>query len=191
LIESMPAQAWFALAVPDVGQALGKVATALKANPLIASQYGRVAQAFRARTGLDLDKDLLTLGDVGLFARGTTPPTVRGTLVTEARRATLRRARALAATHAKDKLAVMAPRSAAEPLGETPLFKKAAATIGSRPTLFVNFGPALSLAAKSSHHRSDAHFQRAFPRLRNIEYIAAGARRDGGLDVARGVIGLR
>jgi hypothetical protein len=191
LIESMPAQAWLALAVPDVGQALGRVATALKANPLIASQYDRVAHAFRARTGLDLDKDLLTLGDVGLFARGATPATVRGTLVAEARRTTLRRLRALAATHAKHKLAVTPPRSAANPLGDTPLFKKAAAAIGSRPTLFVNFGPALDLAAASPHHRSDSHFKRALPRLRHIEYIAAGARRDGDLDVARGVIGLR
>jgi hypothetical protein len=191
LIESMPARAWLALAVPDVGQALGKVATALKANPLIASQYARVADAFRARTGLDLDRDLLTLGDVGVFARGTTASTVRGTLVVQSRRATLRRLRALVGAHAKHRVAVMPPRPAVEPLGQTPLFKKAADAIGGRPTLFVDFAPALQVAATSPHHRSDEHFQRALPRLRHIEYIAAGARRDGDLDVVRGVIGLR
>lgn len=191
LIESMPASAWLALAVPDVGQALGKVVSALKASPLIASQYARVAEAFRARTGLDPDTDLLTLGDVGVFARGTTPSTVRGTLVVESGRATLSRLRALATTHAKRRVNVMPPRPAAETLGTTPLFKKAAALIGQRPTLFVDFAPALVLAAASPHHRSDSHFRRALPRLRHIEYIAAGARREGGLDVARGVIGLR
>ena len=191
LIESMPAQAWLALAVPDVGQALGKVATALKANPLIASQYGRVADAFRRRTGLDLEKDLLTLGDVGVFARGTTPATVRGTLVVESRRATLRRLRALIAAHAKHRVAVRPPRRPVTALGDTTLFKKAAAAVGSRPTLFVDLGPALGLAAASPHHRSDAHFQEALPRLRHIEYVAAGVRREDGLDVARGVIGLR
>jgi Protein of unknown function (DUF3352) len=191
LIESMPASAWLALAVPDVGPALGKVVTALTANPLIASQYARVADAFRTRTGLDLAKDLLTLGDVGVFARGTTPSTVRGTLVVQSGRATLRRLRALAAKHAKHRVHVMPPRPAADALGDTPLFEKAAAVIGQRPTLFVDFAPALKLAAASPHHHSDAHFQRALPRLRHIEYVAAGARREGGLDVARGVIGLR
>jgi hypothetical protein len=86
---------------------------------------------------------------------------------------------------------VDAPATAAQALGTTPLFAKANAAIGSRPTLFVDFAPALRLAAASPHHRDDAHFQRALPRLRHVEYIAAGARRDEGLDVVRGVIGLR
>jgi hypothetical protein len=186
LIESAPADAWLALAVPDVGRTLTKVADALKANPLIAAQYAQVAERVRARTGLDLDKDILTLGDVGLFARGSS-----ATLEAEAGTATLQRLRALAASRTKHRLRVSAPVDAATTLGGTPLFEKAAAAIGARPTLFVDFGAALRVAAASPHHRDDAHFERALPRLRHIEYVAGGAVRDSDLDVARGVIGLR
>lgn len=186
LIESLPADAWLGLAVPDVGQMLGKVVGALKSNPLIAAQYANIAQRVRARTGLDIDKDILTLGDVGLFARGDT-----ATLVAEARATTLLRLRALIGPRAHHRLRVTGPVHAANALGDTPLFKKAAAAIGQRPTLFVDFAAALKVAATSPHHRGDSHFKRALPHLRHIEYIAGGARRDGGLDVVRGVIGIR
>ena len=191
LIESMPAGAWLALAVPDVGQTLSKVADALKANPLIAAQYGQVAQRFRQRTGLDLDNDILKLGDVGLFAKGTTKSSLSATVVAESQGATLRRLQALASQAKHGHLQVRAPKRAAQPLGATPLFAKAKAAIGQRPTLLVDFASALALAAKSPHHRGDAEFQRMLPRLRHVEYVAAGARQDGGLDVARAVIGLR
>jgi hypothetical protein len=191
LIESFPADAWLALAVPDVGDALGKLATALKANPLIATQYEHVVEQVRARTSVDLDKDILTLGDVGLYARGTTKTAAAARLVLESRAVALGRLRALIEPRAHDRLRVSGPTNAPDALGETALFRKAAAAIGERPTLFVDFGPALELAASSPHHRDDAHFKRALPRLRQIEFVAAGARREGGLDVARGVIGLR
>jgi hypothetical protein len=191
LIESMPADAWLALAVPDVGQALSKVADALKANPLIAAQYGQVTQLFRQRTGLDLENDILKLGDVGLFASGTTRSSLSATVVAQSPAATLRRLQALASQAKHGQLRVRAPKRAAQPLGSTPLFAKAKAAIGQRPTLLVDFASALALAAKSPHHRGDAEFKRALPRLRHIEYVAAGARQDGGLDVARAVIGLR
>ena len=186
LIESMPADAWLALAVPDVGQTLGKIAGALRSNPLIAARYAEVASRIRTRTGIDLDQDILTLGDVGLFARGRT-----GTVVAEAGAQTLQRLRAFVEPRAHGRLQVSGPVHPDETIGSTPLFQKAAAAIGQRPTLFVDFGPALDVAAASPHHRDDARFKRALPRLRHIEYIAAGARRDGGLDVARAVIGLR
>jgi hypothetical protein len=191
LIESMPARAWLALAVPDVGQALSKVTTALKANPLIASQYGQVAQRVRAATGVSLDKDILTLGDVGLFALGSTPSTVSATVVAESNAGSLRRLQALAGKARHGRVQVRRPSQAAQPLGSTALFQKAASAIGGRPTLFVDFAPALRLAAASPKHRGDAHFRSALPRLKHIEYITAGARREGDLDVARGVIGLR
>jgi hypothetical protein len=76
-------------------------------------------------------------------------------------------------------------------LGDTVLFKKAASMIGQRPTLLVDVAPALALAAASPHHKSDRHFQEALPRLRHIEFVAAGARRDNGIDVLRAVVGLR
>jgi hypothetical protein len=87
-----------------------------------------------------------------------------------------------------------ATRAAAHPsarLGSTALFQKAAAAIGQRPTLFVDFGSALKLAAQSPRHAQDAHFQKALPHLEHVEYVAVGARRDDGLDVVRAVVGLR
>ena len=192
LIEAMPADAWLALAVPDVGQALSKIANALKANPLIASQYAAVAAKVRARTGLDLDRDILGLGDVGVFATGATPTAAGATVVLQsARRASLRRFRALMPAKASGRVRFARAARAKDRLGDTALFQKAAAAIGQRPTVFVDFSRALDLAAASPRHESDAHFQRALPYLRHIEFVAAGARRDAGLDVARGVIGLR
>jgi hypothetical protein len=76
-------------------------------------------------------------------------------------------------------------------LGDSDLFRKAAAAIGERPTVFVDVGPALKLAAASPHHRADERFQRALPRLQHLEYAALGARREGNLDVLRAVLGLR
>lgn len=186
MIESLPADAWLALAVPDVGPTLRKALDALKANPLIAAGYAQIAARIQAQTGISIDNDVLTLGDVGLFARGQT-----ATVVAQARAQTLRRLRAFALSRAAHRVRVSGPVRAANPLGATPLFRKAAAAIGRRPTLFVDFGAALRVAVASPHHHDDARFKRALPRLRHIEYVAAGARRDGGLDVARAVIGLR
>jgi hypothetical protein len=76
-------------------------------------------------------------------------------------------------------------------LGGTDLFRKAAAAVGERPTFFMDFAPALQLAASSPHHRADKHFQQALPHLQHLEYAAVGARREGKLDVVRAVLGLR
>jgi hypothetical protein len=186
MIESLPADAWLALAVPDVGKTLAKVVRALQANPLIGAQYAQVEKRVRDRTGIDLGEDILTLGDVGLFARGNS-----ATVVAEAREQTLERLRALIGPRAHDRLRVGGPVHASSGLGDTPLFRKATGALGGRPTLFVDFGAALKVAEASPRHRDDAHFERARPRLRHIEYVAGGVRRTGGLDVARGVIGLR
>ncbi|HEX4718194.1 MAG TPA: DUF3352 domain-containing protein [Thermoleophilaceae bacterium] len=217
LIESLPTGSWLAAAMPDVGQALGTIAGALQANPLIGGTYAHVVDQIRARTGLDLDKDVLAaVGDVGVYVQGTTLRTVRGGAVIESPKPatlarTLRRVPALINRNADGHVVAAARvggfdvkgRRMAHPfqvrraphmsgkLGQTDLFKKAAAAIGERPTLFVDFAKALALAARSPHHSSDADFKQALPRLRRIEFVAAGARRDGGLDVLRGVLGLR
>jgi hypothetical protein len=87
-----------------------------------------------------------------------------------------------------------ATRAALRPsgrLGDTGLFRKAAAALGGRPTLFLDVAPALQLAGSSPHHRGGEQFQKLLPQLRHIEYLAVGARRDGKLDVVRAVLGLR
>jgi Protein of unknown function (DUF3352) len=217
LIESFPADSWLALAVPKAGAALGKLEAALKSNPLIGAEFANIAASVRAQTGIDLDKDVVaSLGDVGMFVRGTTPATVAATLVTRPTRPgalanTMKRLPAVivaktrgrakvtpqasgfdvAGPRGKRRLLVRTGVRAQTKLGNTALFRTAAALIGQRPTFFVNVGPALDLAAKAPRHKSDEHFKAALPRLRHVEYVAAGARRDAGLDVLRGVIGLR
>jgi hypothetical protein len=234
LIETLPADSWLALALPNVGDALGTLAGALKANPLIGAQYQRVVAQVRASTGLDLEKDVLAaIGDVGVFARGSSPATAGGALVVQSPEpatlaSTVRRLPALirhagnadvrvASRGARgfDVTAAQAPKAvqvrvsgdravaaygaralhAAEHpagrLGDTPLFRAAAAAVGARPTLFVDIAPALELAARSPHHRADNSLRRALPQLQQLEYLAAGARREGKLDVVRAVLGLR
>jgi Protein of unknown function (DUF3352) len=232
LIDAMPADSWLALAVPQVGQALTRIVQALKANPLVAAQYERVLAQVRASTGIDLEKDVLaTVGDVGLFARGTTPKTVGGGLVVQsdhpaALAATVRKLPPLINANAHGRVRMNAAsggfdihgrhalqpvevrttgqgaiatygaaalRAARHPngrLGDSSLFQKAATAVGSRPTLFVAFAPALQLAAASPHHKNDADFKQALPHLQHIDFVAVGARRDGGLDVLRTVIGI-
>ena len=199
LIESLPADSWLALALPDVGQSLGKLAGALQSNPFTGLKFGQFSAKVKKATGLDLQRDVLAVvGDLGLYVRGTSPRSVHGTLVVGSRRGAssarlLRNGRrALPARAAKRVTLVAASKLHPKArMGDTPLFQKAAAMIGGRPTLLVDFQKALALAETAPHHRNDAHFQKALPHLRHIEYAAAGARRDGGVDVLRGVLGLR
>jgi hypothetical protein len=213
LIESLPASSWLALAVPDVGPALGQLVGALQPNPLIAGAVESVRVAVKAKTGLDLQRDVIdSVGDVAAFALGTTKRTAgAGVLVQTKRPAVLaaalgrlqalmpaKRHAALRVTTSSNRVAaghgaaaLAAALDPAAKLGATPLFKKAAVAVGRRPTLFVDFGKAMTLAANAPHHKNDAHFKRALPRLRHVEYVAAGARRDAGLDVIRTVIGVR
>jgi hypothetical protein len=217
LIESFPASAWLAFAVPDVGQALGKLSGSLMSNPLIAAQAARVTDDVRRQTGIDLTKDVLgALGDVGLFVRGSAPKRVSGVVVaqptspgaldntmkklptvieskTRGQATVTPRAAGFDATgpHGQRLLVRTSVDSGVAKLGNTVLFKKATAVIGQRPSFFLNAGPALALAAQSPHHKSDDDFKNALPRLRHVQYVAAGARRDGDLDVLRGVVGLR
>lgn len=200
LIDSMPADAWLAAAVPDVGQTLQTIVTALQGNALIAGHVQQLLARVKAQTGIDIQRQVIdALGDVGVFVRGAKPRSLRADLwlqspkpgqlkdaVAKALALAPRRPHGLRVTVAKHIRPLPGPR-----LAQTDAFAKAQAIIGGRPTLFVDFVRALRVAAASPHHRGDAHFKHAEPRLRHIEYIAAGARRDGGLDVVRGVVGLR
>ena len=208
LIESLPSDSWLALALPDVGRALGRVAGALRSNPLIASQYQGVLAGVRTRTGVDLQRDVFdSVGDIGAFIRGKTKATVNGAVVVESTRPNRlgRKIALLPRLPAEVRVtsvggrvivahgpgATRAAQSRARALGSTDLFRTAADALGSRPTLFVDFAPALRLAAASPHHRNDPHFQHVLPRLQHLEYLVVGARRDGDLDVVRAVLGLR
>jgi hypothetical protein len=82
LIEQLPADSWFAFALPGVGKSLQKVVDTLRLNPLIAGQYRQVTRKLRIETGLDLEGQVLAgIGNVGGFVRGGSPRTVGGALV--------------------------------------------------------------------------------------------------------------
>lgn len=209
LIDTMPADAWAAAAIPDVGAALGKLVTGLRANPLIASHVQSALARVKAHTGIDFDRDLVAgLGDLGGFVRGTTHGTVAGAVLAESSRpARLAAAlRKMARAHRRKRLHVQtasgrvvaagtaaAARAALRPgeLGGTQRFRAASELIGQRPTLFLAFDKALTLAAASPHHQGHAGFRRALPILRRVSFDATGVRRDGRLDVVRTVVGLR
>jgi hypothetical protein len=76
-------------------------------------------------------------------------------------------------------------------LGATDLFRKAAASLGTRPTLFVALTPAIDLVRTLARPGKDRGFAKLAPRLAHLEYAAVGARREGRLDVIRAVLGLR
>jgi hypothetical protein len=77
----LPADAWLALAQPDLGstldQLLGFVSGAVGGRDMIAQQL-------KAATGLDLDRDVISwMGDWSLFVRGTSVSELGGALVVE------------------------------------------------------------------------------------------------------------
>jgi len=77
-------------------------------------------------------------------------------------------------------------------LGGSDLFRKAGAALGARPTLFVSFAPLLALARTAHGHHGKHHRLSAQDRARlaHLEYLAVGARNDGGLDLVRAVLGI-
>jgi hypothetical protein len=93
LIETLPGDAWAALAIPQVGPLLQKFLGLVKANPLLGKQVAAFADGLERQTGLSLERDVLAgIGDVGVFVRGTTKETVTGgVVVAAADRAALRR----------------------------------------------------------------------------------------------------
>jgi uncharacterized protein DUF3352 len=84
LVARLPADAWLALGVASVGRALGALAAPGDARD--AALAAAVRRAVRVRSGLDLVRDVIpALGDVGLFARGSSPSTVGAGVVVAAR----------------------------------------------------------------------------------------------------------
>jgi hypothetical protein len=78
LLQELPGDTWAALGAADVGESLDRTIDSF------AGALGGIAvrRELRARTGLDLDRDLLDwIGHAGIFVRGTTPATLDGGLV--------------------------------------------------------------------------------------------------------------
>jgi hypothetical protein len=82
--------------------------------------------------------------------------------------------------------AALAPASR---LGSKPLYRRAFTTVGARPTLFVALAPVIDLV-KAFAKPSDQPTAEEEARLRHLDYLAAGVRRDGGSGVIRVVLGI-
>lgn len=71
LVPGLPGDSWYAQGVPQFGRTL--VLTGKLGGPDAASVFS-LSQELRARTGLDLERDVApALGDVAFFMRGSTP----------------------------------------------------------------------------------------------------------------------
>ena len=78
LLKSLPAESWAAIGVPNAGLALKT-----SFNQIAGGFGGAALRAqIQQRTGLDLDRDVFSwMGDVGFFARGSSPRSIDGGVV--------------------------------------------------------------------------------------------------------------
>jgi hypothetical protein len=85
LVARLPADAWLALGLPGAGAPLRRAMAKLGGRPG-GARTDAVRRAARARSGLDLDRDVLpALGDMAMFARGSAPFTVGAGVVVATR----------------------------------------------------------------------------------------------------------
>jgi hypothetical protein len=81
LLTDLPSGSWFATAQGNVGETIDGIVDSF-AQPLGGREA--VERQFRAATGLDLREDLIAwMGDVAIFARGTTLEDLDGALIVE------------------------------------------------------------------------------------------------------------
>jgi hypothetical protein len=78
LLKSLPADSWAAMGVPKLGLTLKT-----SFNQIAGGFGGAAVRAqIQQRTGLDLDRDVFSwMGDVGFFARGSSPTSIDGGVV--------------------------------------------------------------------------------------------------------------
>jgi Protein of unknown function (DUF3352) len=83
MVGDLPAGAWFAAAIPELGPALARTADELEKSGLPGA--GALPGELRAATGLDLGDDILSwLGGVAGFVEGTDASTLKIGLIAEA-----------------------------------------------------------------------------------------------------------
>lgn len=82
LVPELPADAWFAYGIPDVGGAVGELFETFQNIP--GFDRAQIDRMFEAQTGLRLEDDVLSwMEDAGLFVRGTNIQSLGGGLVIE------------------------------------------------------------------------------------------------------------
>jgi len=82
LLDGLPADSWFAAAIPDLGPTLQRTVDELSKGGLPGA--GMLERQIRETTGIDLRADLLSwLGDAALFVQGTAPPAFSAGLIAQ------------------------------------------------------------------------------------------------------------
>lgn len=82
LLDELPAESWFALAIPQLGDSLGRSLDQLSSSGLPGA--GQMRRELREATGLDLGADVFPwLGDAAAFIRGTGVPGFSAGLVAQ------------------------------------------------------------------------------------------------------------
>jgi hypothetical protein len=214
LLKALPESSWAAVAVPKAGATLQAAFAQLAGTLGSAAVRGQVRQA----TGLDLEQDVFSwIGDVGLFARGTTIGSVDGGVViqvTDRDRAAaafgkfvgLARTRGgldpkpVRVRGAASAFAVSPPRSP-KPivlarsddrmvLAFGASYAKAVAALGDGfvPSMLFSFPAIASLVDSSGDTGAD--WSRARQYLRHLGVIATGTNADGDTLRSRIVLGL-
>jgi hypothetical protein len=84
LLGSFPASSFLAVATPDVGKQLGRAIDGIDKVGFPPQVPPGALKSTLARAGIDLDKIAASIGDVGLFAQGTSMQSLGGAVVIEA-----------------------------------------------------------------------------------------------------------
>jgi hypothetical protein len=84
-IGSFPAGSWVAFASPDVGEQAQKIVDAIDENGIPGSIPPGQLKSGLAQQGIDVEKIVTAIGDVGLFVEGTSRSNLAGALVIEAK----------------------------------------------------------------------------------------------------------
>jgi hypothetical protein len=84
-IGSFPADSWVAFASPDVGGQAQKIVDAIDKNGIPGSIPPGQFKSALGQQGIDVDKIVAAIGDVGLFVEGTSRSDLGGALVAEAK----------------------------------------------------------------------------------------------------------
>lgn len=82
LFDGLPGDSWAAFGVGGFGDQIKRTLSTLLGAGAPGASLAQIESLVRARTGLDLQRDLLDwIGDVGFFLRGTSRSTISGALV--------------------------------------------------------------------------------------------------------------
>ena len=86
LLSSLPADAWLALGLSDIGASVQNGVEQIEKADVPGLDGDAIREQLSSQTGIDLDQDVIeALGDAAVFVSGTSPSSVGGALVIESK----------------------------------------------------------------------------------------------------------